>query len=411
MGTRTEEAFKEYMKEEMSLTVGIPKEIKSGETRVGLTPEGVRYLTKQGIPVIVESGAGELGRKKFTDTAYQEAGAKIVITADDVWRQAGIIKKVKEPLTSEYARMRQGQYIFTYFHLSANKELTEALLQRRVIAVAYETVTKDGQTPLLQPMSRIAGMIAAYQLAIFSKARIQNGVIYWDRDKAYQAIDDNFGAALPREVGSLKGQKVVILGAGTVGSNAVRFSLLLGADSVTLVDEAQAVLDRRAEELKDDARVSFITLARDRQRSFESALASATCIVGGAYKRGAAAEKIIDDALLARIGGNKIIVDVSIDQGGSVAGSRKTTHADPVFLDEYGNIRYCVANIPALVGYQASLELDAATREYTAALTRGWREAIRRVPELLGGINVLDGHLTQAAVSKATGIPFTSVKM
>jgi alanine dehydrogenase len=398
----------ERMEKGISLTVGVPKEIKPGETRVGLTPEGVRYLVGRGIAVIVESGAGELGRKKFTEQAYLEAGATIAATADEVWRQAGIIKKVKEPLPAEYVRMRQGQYIFTYFHLAANKELTEELLRRGVIAVAYETVVKNGQTPLLKPMSRIAGMVAAYQLAIFSKARIENGRILWDRDKAYQAIDDHFGAVLPPEIGSLKGRKVVILGAGTVGSNAARLSLLLGADAVTLVDEAQAVLDQRAEEFKDTARVSCINL--DRQRPFESALTAAQCIVGGAYKKGAAAEKIIDDALLAKIGGNKIIVDVSIDQGGSVAGSHKTTHADPVYLDEYGNIRYSVANIPALVGYQASLDLDSVTREYTAALTRGWQTAVREAPELLGGINVLDGHLTQSQVSKATGIPYIPVE-
>lgn len=397
------------MKDAMSLVVGIPKEIKPGETRVGLTTEGVRYLVERGIAVIVEAGAGGLGRKRFTDAAYREAGAKIAATADEVWRQAGLIKKVKEPMPAEYDRMRQGQYIFTYLHLAANKELTGELMRRGVVGVAYETVVKDGQTPLLKPMSRIAGMIAAYQLAIFSMARVKNGVIQWDRDRAYHAIDDNFGAGLPPEIGSLKDQKVVVIGAGTVGSNAARLSLLLGADAVALVDEAQAVLDRRAEEYKDDARVSFINL--DRQRSIESALTSARCIVGGAYKKGAAAEKIIDDALLAKIGGNKIIIDVSIDQGGSVAGSRPTTHADPVFLDKYGNIRYCVANIPALVGYHASLDLDAVTREYTAALARGWREAVGEAPELLGGINVLDGHLTQAEVSKATGIPYTPVKV
>jgi phosphoglycerate kinase len=382
----------EFKVETGQLVVGVPKEIKPQEARVGLTPKGVQTLAQQGIKVIVQEGAGQ--KSGFSDQDYIQAGALIVPKAEDLYRQANLIKKVKEPLPEEFPLIRSDHIIFTYLHLASDKKLTEFLINSGATGLAYETVEKEGKTPLLEPMSKVAGILAAYQGAIYAN-RLQH--------KKEEIISQ-----FPDVPSGLRLDKVVVLGGGTAGRNAAEMSARMGA-SVVITEINPA----RRQELKryfeeNNLKVEVLEPNSDKEALFK-AQKEASVIIGAVYVPGQKAPIVLDEETLSKLGSGKVIVDIAIDQGGSVAGSRPTTHESPVFRDKFGNLRYCVANMPAAAPRVASQLLEEATIDYTLALAKDYKEAFKRYPELLGGINTSGGKLFNEGVAKAHNLPLERI--
>ena len=366
------------------MIVGLPKEIKDNEYRVGLTPAGVRALTDAGHQVIVEKNAGE--GSGFDDSLYQKAGAQIIDSPDDIWAQADMIVKVKEPIAPEYPRMREGQLLFTYLHLAPDPELTTQLLQRKVTGIAYETITdRKGTLPLLTPMSEVAGRMA-----------IQVGAHFLEKMAGGRGI-------LLGGVPGVPAARVVIIGGGVVGTNAAKMAVGLGAH-VTIIDNN---LDRLRE--LDDIFLSKISTLASSAYMIHDAISSADLIVGAVLVPGAAAPRLVTRGMLKDVPNGAVIVDVAVDQGGCIETTHPTTHSDPTYYVE-GVLHYCVANMPGAVPRTSTFALTNATLPYALKLAnKGFFEAIRNDPGLKEGVNTYAGHCTYQAVAEAQGLPYTGI--
>jgi alanine dehydrogenase len=364
--------------------VGLPKEIKDNEYRVGLTPAGVRALTDAGHRVIVEKNAGE--GSGFPDALYQKAGAQIIDSADDVWAQADMIVKVKEPIEPEYPRMRESQLLFTYLHLAPDRQLTNQLLQRKVTGIAYETITdRKGTLPLLTPMSEVAGRMA-----------IQVGAHYLEKMAGGRGI-------LLGGVPGVPAARVVIIGGGVVGTNAAKMAVGLGAH-VTIIDNN---LDRLRE--LDDIFLSKISTLASSAYMIHDAISTADLIVGAVLVPGAAAPRLVTRGMLKDVQNGAVIVDVAVDQGGCIETTHPTTHSDPTYYVE-GVLHYCVANMPGAVPRTSTFALTNATLPYALKLAnKGFFEAIRSDPGLKKGVNTYAGHCTYEAVAQSQDLPYTSI--
>ena len=359
------------------MIVGVPKEIKEQEQRVALLPSGTTQLTKHGHSVLVETNAG-LG-SGYPDEDYMKAGAEIVEQAKDVFARADMIVKVKEPLKAEFPLLRRGQILFTYLHLAASKSLTEALLKSGVTGVAYETIQVDHRLPLLEPMSEIAGRMSVVMGANFL-AKYNGGS----------------GVLLGGVPGVLPG-RVVVLGGGTSGVNALRMAKGLGAD-VTILD-----IDVERLRFLDIAIENLHTLYSN-EANLDDLMPDCDLLIGAVLLPGAKAPKLITRAMLAKMKRGSVFVDISIDQGGCAETSRPTTHLDPVYVEE-GVTHYCVANMPAAYARTATQALTNVTYRYVELLADiGLEGACRKQPTLIGGINTRDGRLTCDAVAEAHGL-------
>jgi alanine dehydrogenase len=366
------------------MLIGIPKEIKPNENRVSMVPAGVEALTVQGHTVVVEQGAG-IG-SGFDDAAYTGAGASILATADEVWQQAEMIVKVKEPIAVEWPRMRAGQLIYTYFHFAAAEELTKAVIDSGAVAVAYETVQlPSGELPLLTPMSEVAGRMA-----------VQEGAKYLER------VFGGSGILLGGVPGVAPGE-VVIIGGGTVGINAAKMASGLGAH-VTILDLS---LDR-LRYLDDVLDANVDTLYSNRYNIMD-AISRADLVVGAVLLPGAKAPHLVRRPDLAVMKKGSVIVDVAVDQGGCVETIHATTHEDPTY-DVDGIVHYGVANMPGAVPRTSTLALTNATLPYALMLARdGWQEAARNDEPLRLGLNVVDGKVVYPGVAEAFGLPYVDV--
>ena len=359
------------------MIIGVPKEIKEQEQRVALLPSATIQLTKQGHSVLVETNAG-LG-SGYPDEDYVKAGAEIVEQAKDVFARADMIVKVKEPLKAEFPLLRRGQILFTYLHLAASKSLTEALLKSGVTGVAYETIQVDHRLPLLEPMSEIAGRMSVVMGANFL-AKYNGGS----------------GVLLGGVPGVLPG-RVVIVGGGTSGVNALRMAKGLGAD-VTILD-----IDVERMRFLDIAIESLHTLYSN-EANLDDLMPDCDLLIGAVLLPGAKAPKLITRAMLRKMKRGSVFVDISIDQGGCAETSRATTHLDPVYVEE-GVTHYCVANMPAAYARTATQALTNVTYRYVELLANlGLEGACRKQPTLIGGINTRDGRLTCDAVAEAHGL-------
>ena len=351
------------------MLIGIPKEIKNHEYRVGLTPSSVRELTAAGHRVIVERNAGAgIGA---TDTEYELAGAVIVQAAGEVFAQADMIVKVKEPQAGERAQLRPGQLLFTYLHLAPDPQQCKELIASGAICIAYETVTQaGGGLPLLAPMSEVAGRMSI-QAAAHSLERAHGG-----------------RGVLLGGVPGVPPAKVVILGAGVVGSNAAQMAVGTGAQ-VVVIDRSLDAL-RRMDRLLG-ARVTTVMSNHD---NIEEQVLSADAVIGGVLIPGAAAPKLVSRELLRRMKPGSVVVDVAIDQGGCFETSRPTTHADPTYVVD-DVVHYCVANMPGGVSRTSTYALNNATLPFVLALAnKGWRQALLDDPHLRNGLNVASGKVT-----------------
>lgn len=364
------------------MIVGLPKEIKDNEYRVGLTPAGVRALTDAAHSVIVEQSAGE--GSGFDDALYQKAGAQLIASADDVWSQADMIVKVKEPIEPEYKRMREGQLLFTYLHLAPDTKLTAELIERKVTGVAYETITdRRGTLPLLTPMSEVAGRMA-----------IQVGAHYLEKMSGGRGI-------LLGGVPGVPAARVVIIGGGVVGTNAAKIAVGMGAH-VTIIDNN---LDRLRE--LDDIFLSKISTLASSAYMIHDAISTADLIVGAVLVPGAAAPRLVTRNMLKDVPNGSVIVDVAVDQGGCIETTHPTTHSDPTYYVE-GVLHYCVANMPGAVPRTSTFALTNATLPYALKLAnRGFLEAINSDPGLKEGVNTYAGHCTYEAVAKSQGLQYT----
>jgi len=364
--------------------VGLPKEIKDNEYRVGLTPAGVRALTDASHQVIVEKSAGN--GSGFEDGLYEKAGAQIIESADDVWARADMIVKVKEPIAPEYPRMREDQLLFTYLHLAPDRTLTDELLKRKVTGIAYETITdRRGGLPLLTPMSEVAGRMA-----------IQVGAHYLEKMAGGRGI-------LLGGVPGVPAARVVIIGGGVVGTNAAKIAVGMGA-YVTIIDNN---LDRLRE--LDDIFLSKISTLASSAYMIHDAISSADLIVGAVLVPGAAAPMLVTRGMLKDVPNGAVIVDVAVDQGGCIETTHPTTHSDPTYYVE-GVLHYCVANMPGAVPRTSTFALTNATLPYALKLAnKGFFEAIRNDPGLKEGVNTYAGHCTYKAVADAQGLSYTNV--
>jgi alanine dehydrogenase len=362
--------------------VGLPKEIKDNEYRVGMTPAGVRALTDAGHEVIVERAAGE--GSGFEDGLYEKAGARLIESADDVWAGADMIVKVKEPIAPEYPRMREGLLLFTYLHLAPDPKQTEALLKNKVTGVAYETITdRRGTLPLLTPMSEVAGRMA-----------VQVGAQYLEKMNGGRGV-------LLGGVPGVPAARVVIIGGGVVGTNAAKMAVGMGAQ-VTIVDRN---LDRLRE--LDDIFLSKISTLASSAYAIHGAISEADLIIGAVLVPGAAAPRLVTREMLKDVPNGAVIVDVAVDQGGCIETTRATTHSNPTYYEE-GVLHYCVANMPGAVPRTSTFALTNATLPYVLRLAnRGFVEAIESDPGLKEGVNTHAGRLTYEAVAADQGLEYT----
>ncbi len=360
------------------MTIGVPKEIKIGETRVSMTPSLCRRCVSLGARVLIQKGAGITAG--FRDDEYRARGATIVGDAAKVWRAADLILKVKEPLPEEYRHLREGQTIFTYLHLAAGPELAKVLLKKRILGIAYETVEGvDGQFPLLKPMSQIAGRLS-----------IQIGAYF------LQSQHGGSGVLLGGIPGTMPGH-VVVVGAGNSGAHAVQMAVGMGA-RVTVLD-----LDtRKLEALDSEYRGRVVTLMSN-PANIEHEVADADLLIGAVLIPAAKAPTVVTDKMVARMRPGSVIVDIAIDQGGCIESIRPTSHEKPVYT-EHGVIHYAVPNMPALVGRTSTLGLTQATEPYVALLVqKGIERALTEHKGLAKGVNTRDGKITYDAVAKALG--------
>src|ERR1019366_339201 len=360
------------------MIIGVPKEIKDNETRVGLVPSGVTALCEAGHDVLVEAHAGE--GSSLADREYAEAGASILDSAAEVWRRADLIVKVKEPQKAEYEFFRPDLILFTYLHLAPLPDLTDKLLAAKVNGVAYETIReRDGSLPLLTPMSEVAGRMS-----------VQVGAQYLERPAGGRGI-------LLGGVPGVAPGNVVILGGGIVGTNAAKIAVGMGAH-VTMIDRNL----NRLRELDDVFRGQLVTMASNSWTIGES-VRTADLVVGSVLIPGASAPKLVRREMIATMKRGAVVVDVAIDQGGCFETSHATTHTEPVYFVD-GGLHYCVSNMPAAVPHSSTFALTNATFPYLLELANhGLESACEGHPALKGGVNTYNGYVTHAGVAESQG--------
>jgi alanine dehydrogenase len=361
------------------MIVGVPKEIKVHESRVAITPEGVSEFVYAGHTVIIQDNAGTASA--ITNEDFIQAGATIVATADDVWQKADLVLKVKEPIESEYSKLRKGQTLFTYLHLAASKACTDALVASGTTAIAYETVEVNGTLPLLAPMSEVAGRLAT-----------QVGAT------ALQKPHGGRGVLLGGVPGVAPG-RVVVIGGGVAGLNAAVIALGMGADIT--------VFDRSINRLQyiDTVYGGRIKTLVASKHAIEREVKQADLVIGAVLVHGAKAPKLISNALVAHMKSGSVLVDIAIDQGGCFEDSKPTTHAEPTYT-VHNSVFYCVANMPGAVPVASTYALTNATLPYALSLANnGWEAACKKDPNLAKGLNVHDGKIYYSAVAEAHGYP------
>jgi alanine dehydrogenase len=361
--------------------VGVPRELKNHEYRVAITPAGVLELVRRGHEVLIEHDAGE--GSALSDAEYETAGARILPTADDVWAEADLVLKVKEPIAEEYGRMRADQVLFTYLHLAASRECTQALVDSGITAVAYETVQlPSGQLPLLAPMSEVAGRMAP-QVGAHTLERAQGG-----------------RGVLLGGVSGVPAGKIAVIGAGVAGMNAATIALGLQAEVV--------VLDTNIERLRqiDFTYRGHLQTIMSNTYEIEKTCLWADLVIGAVLVPGAKAPMLVSNDLVSRMRPGSVLVDIAIDQGGCFEDSRPTTHAEPIY-PVHESVFYCVANMPGAVPNTSTYALTNVTLPYACALAdRGLRRAVHDDPALAKGVNVVGGHIVLAEVAQAHGMTY-----
>ncbi|MGB0663364.1 MAG: alanine dehydrogenase [Pontibacterium sp.] len=362
------------------MIIGVPKEIKVEEHRVGLVPSGVQELTQAGHKVLVEHAAG--AGVGFSDPDYINAGATVVPSANEVFAQADMVVKVKEPQPHECAKLRSGQILFTYLHLAAAKNITDGLLQSGCTAIAYETIEDaQGRLPLLAPMSEVAGRMA-----------IQAGAFCLQRTSQGKGVLLAGVPGVPRA-------KVLVIGGGVVGENAAQIALGMGA-GVTIVDKSLARLKQLDARFNGQVQTLYST-----QQGIADAVAESDLVVGAVLLPGAAAPKLVTETMVMSMEPGSAIVDVAIDQGGCIATSMATTHQDPTYI-KHGVVHYCVANMPGAVAKTATLALTQATLPYVLKLANeGWQTCLATSPGMASGLNVHQGQVYCDGVAQSFGLP------
>jgi len=365
--------------------IGIPKEIKTDEYRVGLVPAAVRELVLHGHEVVVEQGAA-LGIG-FSDAAYLAAGATILRTAEAVFETADLIVKVKEPQAEEIARLRQGQVLFTYLHLAADRAQTEGLMRSGATCVAYETVTDArGALPLLAPMSEVAGRMA-----------LQVGAHCLEKEQGGAGV-------LLSGVPGVPAAKVVVLGGGVSGTNAARMAMGVEAH-VIVIDKSLARLKEL--DLQFGSRLHTLFATSD---AIEREVVSADLVIGAVLVPGAAAPRLVSREMVGRMRPGSVLVDIAIDQGGCFETSRPTTHSAPTYIEQ-SVVHYCVTNMPGAVARTSTFALNNATLPFVIALAdKGWRQALKDDAHLRNGLNVHSGAVTHHAVAHDLGLDFSDVR-
>jgi alanine dehydrogenase len=363
------------------MRIGVPKEVKTHEYRVGLTPAAVRELVALGHQVVVQQGAGAaIG---FPDSAYQAAGADIAAEAETVFADAELVVKVKEPQPAEIARLRPGQVLFTYLHLAADRTQTQGLMDSGATCIAYETVTDSrGSLPLLAPMSEVAGRMS-----------VQVGAHCLEREQGGAGV-------LLGGVPGVPAGRVLILGGGVAGTHAATMAVGFGA-TVTVIDKSLPRLRELEQQFPTELHTLFATT-----HAIESAVEEADLVIGAVLVPGAATPKLVSRDMVRRMRPGSVIVDIAIDQGGCCETSRPTTHAAPTYVEE-GVVHYCVTNMPGAVARTSTIALGNATLPFVLALaSQGWRQAMRADAHLRAGLNVHAGAVTHPAVAAALGLPY-----
>lgn len=366
------------------MVIGVPKEIKDHEYRVSLTPDGASVLRQAGHDVWIEASAGE--GSGFTDDEYRQAGATVAESKAEVFAKAELIVKVKEPMLSECHLLRPGHTLFTYLHLASLPDLTKALLERKIMAIAYETtVARDGSLPMLRPMSEIAGRMS-----------VQVGAQYLEKTHGGRGV-------LLAGVPGVEPGKVVVLGAGVVGTSATRIAVGLGAQ-VTVIN-----LDINRLQYLDDLYQGRIVTRAASHAAIEQSVVEADLVIGAVLVPGAKAPKLVSRTVVSKMKRGAVIVDVSVDQGGCFETTRPTTHSEPVYVVD-GVVHYCVANMPGIVPRTSTFALTNATLPYIVRLaSEGVERAIHSDPGLAQGVNLKDGQVTCQGVAEAHGLRFTPI--
>ncbi|SNC65956.1 L-alanine dehydrogenase [Hymenobacter gelipurpurascens] len=367
------------------MLIGVPKEIKNNENRVGLTPAGVAEFRKHGHDVYVQATAGT--GSGFSDAEYEQAGATILATIEEVYAKAEMIVKVKEPIASEYPLIKENQLLFTYFHFASGEELTHAMIERKAVCLAYETVELPSRAlPLLIPMSEVAGRMAP-----------QEGAKYLEKPLKGRGI-------LLGGVPGVKPAEVLVLGAGIVGTQAAKIAAGLGAQ-VTIMD----ISLNRLREL-DDFMPKNVVTQYSNEYNIREAIKTADLIIGAVLIPGAKAPHLITRDMLKTMKAGTVLVDVAVDQGGCIETCKPTTHENPTFIID-DIVHYCVANMPGAVPYTSTLALTNATLPYAVKLANlGWQEACRRDEALRLGLNVVHGKVVYKGVAEAWGLPLETVE-
>ena len=368
------------------MKIGIPKEIKNNENRVGATPAGVKELVAHGHTLYVQHTAGD--GSGFPDAEYEAAGATILPTIEDVYATADMIIKVKEPIEPEYKLIRKGQLLFTYFHFASDRPLLDAMLESGATCIAYETVTdRDHRLPLLIPMSEVAGRMS-----------IQEGARFLEKPQGGRGI-------LLGGVPGVKPAKVLVLGAGVVGRNAALMAAGLGAD-VTITDVNLNTLRHCAETMPKNVKTLYSS-----RHNIEQELPVTDLVIGSVLVPGAKTPHLVTRDMVKLMRPGTVMVDVAVDQGGCFETTHPTTHSEPTYVVD-GVVQYAVANIPGAVPYTSTLALTNATMPYALRLAdMGWEEACRKDPGLADGVNVVDGKVTFKAVAEAFDLEYTPLKL
>lgn len=390
------------------LTIGVPREVKPGEMRVGITPQGVLKLRQAGILVLVEKGAG-LG-SGYPDEQFRKARAQIVATAQELYQNAGLIEKVKEPFPSEWKFLKPNLVLFCFLHLASpeNRKLVDVLLEKKVTGIGLETVEKDGRTIFLEPMSEIAGTLAAYYAGFFKRSvKVKKGrIVYPDRfpDKLQW-----LASQYPEVPENLRPGDAVVYGGGNAGRKATEMILKMGG-KVDLIEKRE---DRRRALCEEFKKFGPSFRVRGLEDKIEEVLRQAEVWIGCVHVAGKRAPLVLKGEDLERLCKDKpkLILDIAVDQGGNFPGTRSSTYEDPLYLDSIGNLRFGVTNVPSLCGGGASEAIERVTHPYVLQLAQDWRGALRKFPELKSGLQVFDGKLLHEAVAQAHQLPSESVTL
>lgn len=391
-----------------TLTVGVPREIKAGEKRVGLTPGGVRTLKESGVSVLVEKGAGE--DSDYPDAEYEKAGAEMVSRPGELYQKSGLIKKVKEPLAPEWEFLKQDQIFFCYLHLASpeNRKLVEILLEKRAVGIGLETAEKNGRTIFLEPMSEIAGTLAGYFAGLMRQTvRVEKEkIVYPPR---FQDKMEWVASQFPEIPENLNPGCSVIFGGGTAGRKAAETILKMGGE-VDLVEKRE----ERREELRQEFKAFGVHFrCWGLEENFRERLGVADVWIGCVHVVGQRAPLVLSREELQKLsrGKPKVILDIAVDQGGNFPEARSTTYADSLYLDSFGNRRFGVTNVPSLCGQGASQAIEKVTLSCTLQLARDWKKALREHTELRTGLQVFGGKLVNEAVAAAHQLSWEPAKL